>query len=105
MSAHEKYTRHQVAGLRPADVAQLANAKKSKGSPISVAELHRLVVEHGDADTRARWLDLLADAADPKWRGEGWPAMWAGCLLPLLSDPGLEPGLEESGQTELRVAS
>jgi hypothetical protein len=104
MNAHQRYVKALVAGLAPADVARLVgDPPGNRSRSMSAADIHGLVRTHGLEETVAKWLDLLADAADPKHRGDGWDATWAGAIATMIFDLPVPDELVEAG--ELRAAA
>lgn len=97
MNAHERYVANLVAGLTPAQVARLvAEPPSGRSQRLGVTEVHALVVTHGGRDTKAAWVGLLADAADPKHADGKWEPGWAGPIARLIFDLPVD-GVDELG--------
>lgn len=87
MNAHQRYIANLIANLTPANVAQwVAEPPSGRSQAMSAAELHALVLEHGDDAIQGAWVELLADAADPVNKDPKWVPQWAAPIASMIFD-------------------
>lgn len=74
---HQTYVATQIAALDPATVADMiANPPSGKALRVSAVEVHKMVLDHADDETKVAW-GVLLDAAARQRKDPDWPVGWS----------------------------